>query len=174
MSEQLSLFGGAEPEMDWTTPEPSQDRLESQPLPPWADDAWFNQDEHTAPNDDLKLVHSTPEEVIRRVERVYPLPTATKCQVCGDEDVLPKPLVVWMGGLVHVSCHQRLMRDRKKREREVQQPSCPRCVICGRDSMGSRIHVTSMYELAPGVKEGVCHEWCFEAVLKSRRRMEER
>jgi hypothetical protein len=36
----------------------------------------------------------------------------------------------------------------------------PVCVICGSSEGHAKLYVQSMYELAPGVSEGVVHERC--------------
>ena len=58
-------------------------------------------------------------------------------------------------------------------ERKPEEPELPRCVICGRREGTAKVYVQSATDLAPGIREGVCHEQCLKDLpfrKKSRKR----
>lgn len=129
MPDQLDLFGKKivepepEPEVDWLDPprEDSAEELQSQPLPTWADDEWFNLEGPTAPQPKPpKANKQKPASIWTPRERVI---RPTRCAICGVEDIHAKPLIPWMGGLVHVKCHNEFMAERTRERNELADDS---------------------------------------------------
>lgn len=121
--------------------------------------------------------------------RPHKLSPVTRCALCGKPDRSSKPLVLWMGGLVHAGCHAQEMARRRPEPWPLSKPpkvqrmgvdihavgvetpvpaflSCPKCEICGKAEGAETIWVDSMWELRSGVKRGVVHRRCWDQLLR--------